>query len=114
MLVGVALAYSAGDGSYSMNDSKGEVESTLTGAYPYLRYRPGGRLSLWGVAGLGEGELRLTPAGGEEMEADLSTRMAAAGARGELLTVAGYALAIKTDVLLVRTESDAVSGPRRC
>ena len=110
MLVGVALAYSAGDGSYSMNDSKGEVESTLTGAYPYLRYRMGERLSLWGVAGLGEGELRLTPAGGEEMEADLSSRMAALGARGELLTVAGYALAIKTDVLLVRTESDAAAG----
>ncbi len=110
MLVGVALAHSAGDGSYSMNDSKGEVESTLTGAYPYLRYRMGERLSLWGVVGLGEGEMRLTPEGGEEMEADLSSRMAALGARGELLTVAGYALAIKTDVLLVRTKSDAAAG----
>ena len=113
MLVGVALAYSAGEGSYAMNDARGEVESTLLGAYPYLRYRLGERLSLWGVVGLGEGELTLeVEQGGERMKADLSMGMAAFGMKGALLSGAGYDLAWKGDALLVRTESDAVAGLR--
>ena len=124
MLMGVALAYSAGEGSYGiagtkgegegsygMAGTKGEVESTLASAHPYLRYAVSHRLSLWGVLGLGKGELTLDPEGSEErMETDLSMAMAALGARGALLSGAAFDLAWKSDVFLVRSESDAVQG----
>ena len=111
MLVGVALSYSAGEGSYQMADAKGRLESTLASAHPYLRYAVSERLSLWGVVGLGRGELRIDPERSEErMEADLSTAMAAAGVRGGLPSGAGYDLAWKSDVLFVRSESDAAQG----
>ena len=111
MLVGVALSYSAGEGSYRMADAKGRLESTLASAHPYLRYAVSERLSLWGVVGLGRGELRIDPERSQErLEADLSTAMAAAGVRGGLTSAAGYDLAWKSDVLFVRSESDAAQG----
>ena len=115
VLAGVAIAYSAGEGSYTEADARGEVESTLLSAYPYLRYTLSERLSVWGVLGLGEGGLTLDMkanenANDEHIETDVSLAMAAFGARGKLLSVAGYDLAVKTDVLFVRTESEAATG----
>ena len=115
VLAGVALAYSAGEGSYTEADARGEVESTLLSAYPYLRYTLSERLSVWSVLGLGEGGLTLDMkanenANDEHIETDISLAMAAFGARGKLLSVAGYDLAVKTDVLFVRTESEAATG----
>ena len=111
VLAGVALAYSAGEGSYTEADARGEVESTLLSAYPYLRYTLSERLSVWGVLGLGEGGLTLEMERNDErIETDISLAMAAFGARGKLASVAGYDLAVKTDVLFVRTESEAVTG----
>ena len=115
VLAGVAIAYSAGEGSYTEADARGEVESTLLSAYPYLRYTLSERLSVWGVLGLGEGGLTLDMkanenANDEHIETDVSLAMAAFGARGKLASVAGYDLAVKTDVLFVRTESEAATG----
>ena len=117
VLAGVALAYSTGEGSYTGADARGgEVESTLASAYPYLRYTVSERLSVWGVLGLGEGGLTLDIAAreadeaNERIETDVSLAMSAFGARGKLASVGGYDLAVKTDVLFVRTESEAAAG----
>ena len=114
VLAGVTLAYSTGEGSYTATGARGEVESTLASVHPYLRYTVSDRLSVWGVLGLGEGGLTLEVenTGGivERMETDISMGMAAFGARGKLASVAGYALEVKTDVLLVWTESEAVTN----
>ena len=85
VLAGVAIAYSAGEGSYTEADARGEVESTLLSAYPYLRYTLSERLSVWGVLGLGEGGLTLdVERNDERIETDISLAMAAFGARGRL------------------------------
>ena len=57
-LVGVTLSRSAGEGSFKTGGAcevgcSGEVESTLAGLYPYVRYRVSQKLSLWGVIGHG-------------------------------------------------------------
>ena len=110
MLMGVALALSAGEGSYEESGMRGEVESSLAGAYPYLRYAVSERLTVWGVAGFGEGDLTLTPEGAASLEADLSMVMAAAGARGALIALGGFELALRSDAAFVRTESEATAG----
>ncbi len=111
LLAGVALALSAGSGNYTATAARGELESTLTSVHPYLRYTVSERLTLWAVLGLGEGELKVDMEDtAERRETDLSMGMAALGVRGALVSWAGLDLAIKSDVLLVRTESDAVEG----
>ena len=67
MLAGLVLSQSKGDGSYTlseeMGDDRGTVESTLTGVYPYARLEMSERVSAWGLAGLGTGELTLNQEG---------------------------------------------------
>ena len=85
-LLGVALAWSAGDGSYKGEGAAGELESTLASVYPYLRYRMSERLSVWGVVGMGEGDLTLKTPTGEKMgDRPLAGDGGAGGARGAYL-----------------------------
>ena len=67
------------------------------------------------LPGTGSGRLTLDLDGGasERYGTDLSMTLAAAGARGELLTPAeagGFALALKADAMFVRTESEKAAG----
>ena len=131
-MAGVAVSHSRGEGGYRASSRSernqassrserngspavsGEVETTLTGLYPYGRYAVDERLSVWGVLGYGSGELVLTPEGQSPIEAETDLAMAAAGVRGELLRPpesGGMALAVHSDALAVRTTSEAVSGP---
>ena len=84
--------------------------------YPWARYAATEHLSVWGAAGYGTGTLTLEPEGENEraMKAGLSLAMAAAGARGELVErpgeAGGPALALTTDAVFVRTDSESVPG----
>ena len=116
-LAGVAVSHSIGDGSFGLSghaDAGGELESTLTGVYPYARYALNERLSLWGVLGHAWGDLTLSEdRTGTSIETDTILRMGAVGARGVLLpapTTGGFELAVRTDALLVQMTSDAVTG----
>ena len=70
-----------------------------------------------GALGYGTGTLTVTPKNedgdGPDMKADLSLMMVAAGTRGELVSPGadgGPGLALESDAMFVRTESDASSG----
>ena len=110
LLAGVLLLRSEGDGGYNQQGGDGgTIESTLSGVYPYARLRLGGGLSVWAVAGAGAGDLRLAH-GAAVYDTGLDVRLGALGVRGALPAVGGFDLAVKSDVLWVRTASDAVSG----
>ena len=127
-LGGVALAHSTGEGGFRDHDDTGDpnhpglgsgtLESTLTGVHPYLRFRANERLMLWGILGHGTGELTLAvDASGNNLrktwKTDTSMEMAAAGARGVVLSAAdhdGFELAARGDARLVRMRSEAVTG----
>ena len=115
-LLGAMVKHSIGEGSYS-GDGAGEVESTLTGVYPYAALDVSARLRAWAAAGLGEGTLTLTPKNPETGEADpaietdMSLGMAALGAKGNLVEPAGgsgFRLDVEADAFWVRTSSEAV------
>ena len=108
---GLLVSHSLGDGGYR-GASAGTVSSTLTGIFPWVRHALGERLSVWGVAGYGEGSLTLEPEEQPKVRTDLDLWMAAAGLRGVLVDggTDGPTLAVDTDAMIVRTSSDAVSG----
>ncbi len=108
-LAGLVLSQSRGDGVFSSSSSSGDLESSLTGLYPYLRYQASRRVSVWGLGGYGKGTLGLA----EQQQTDMAMTMAAAGIRGELLSPTdgrGLSLALATDALWLRTSSDALEG----
>ena len=90
----------------------------MTGVWPWVRHAVSARLSVWGVAGYGEGSLTLDPedADGARTEAirtGLDLTMAAFGLRGVLVKTpetGGIELAVRTDAMGVRIRSAAVRG----
>ena len=101
------------DSSGSGSGTSGDVTSTVTGLYPYGRYKLTERVTVWGAAGYGAGTLTLTPDGGEALGTDMDLAMAAAGLRGVVIEApaeGGAEVAVKTDALGVRTTSEAVRG----
>ena len=56
--VGLAVSRSRGDGDYR-GAGGGKLSATMTGVWPWVRHAPNERLSVWGVAGYGDGSLTL-------------------------------------------------------
>ncbi len=111
LLAGVMVSHSLGEGTYGGPAGKGDVESALTGVWPYAKFDLTERVSVAGLAGAGWGRLTLKPEGERAMETDVRMRMAAVGVTGRLLDGEdGIALNVRSDAMWVGTESDAVPG----
>ena len=110
---GLMLSHSRGEGGYRSPSGGGAVESSVTGLYPWGSYAVSERLSVWGVAGYGEGTLSLTPEGAGRIETDMALAMGALGLRGVVVEASeegGVELSVKTDAMGVRTTSEAARG----
>ncbi len=112
LLGGVMVSHARGEGGYRSPTGEGAVSSTLTALFPFGRYMLSDRVSVWGMAGYGEGTLTLTPEGQAAMRPDMDLVMGAVGVRGVLVDGGGEGptLAAKSDAMAVRTGTDAVRG----
>ncbi len=118
VLFGVAVSHSRGDGGYEWRGAGGQrpqggdASSSLTTGLPYLRVAVNDRLSVWGALGRGSGSMTLREGDLASVETDIGLSMGALGARQELRSPAagGLSLALRTDLLLVRTTSDETRG----
>ena len=112
VLAGLMLSHSRGKGGYRDGSGSGTVEAALTSLFPYGRYALSERVSVWGMAGYGEGTLTVTPEGQAPLRPGLDFLMGALGVRGVLVDggAEGPTLAAKSDAMAVRTSTDAVSG----
>ena len=109
-VAGLMLSHSQVDGSYRSPRGNGEIESDITGLYPYGRLALNERVSVWAVMGYGEGMLTLKPEGQEATTPDMDMMMAAAGLRGTIVDGGAekLTLAVKTDAMVVSTSSDGM------
>ena len=115
---GLVVSHSVGDGGYrasarsdaNRSGSAGAIEATVTALTPWAGYAVTERVSVWGAAGYGAGELTLTPAGEPALKTDLGMTLAAAGARGTLVGGDGATLDAVTDARWVRTTTARVSA----
>ena len=104
-LAGLAVSHAAGDGGFGgLANGAGKVKASLTTAYPYLGWSPSDGVELWGMLGLGLGELTLTDEIGQ-VETDIEMRMGALGGRADLPSVATVDLALKADAFAVRMDT---------
>ena len=120
LLAGVAVSVSEGAGSFDQPGvDSGTVESTMTAVSPYARFMVNDRVSVWGLAGWGTGDMTIVQAANDRGQpervtrADLEMRLAALGGRGVLMEAAetgAMDLALKADAFVVETESEPVSN----
>ena len=111
-LAGIAVSHSEGDGDIRAESSSEEIDVSLTGAHPYLRYETEQGISIWGLLGWGEGDLE-RERDGVSSEVDLEMQMGALGARGRIASYKGFDLSLKSDALAVRLEADADAEEER-
>ena len=120
LLAGVAVSVSEGEGKFDQPGvDNGTIESTMTTVSPYARLMVNERVSVWGLAGWGTGDMTIVQAANDRGQperttrTDLAMRLAALGGRGALLTqdeAGGIDLALKADAFHVETEAKAVSN----
>ena len=106
---GLVVSHSMGEGGYR-GEGSGDIEASVTALTPWAGYAVTERLSVWGAAGYGAGELKLTPGDGPALKTDLGMTLAAAGARGTLIDGHGPKLDAVGDARWVRTTTARVSS----
>ena len=94
-LAGAALAQSWGETDYvaEPGGSAGQLETTLTSIYPYVRGTLGSGLEVWAIGGYGRGEAEQTQSGTVDTR-DLTMAMGATGVRQPMTEVGGAHVAL--------------------
>ena len=84
MLAGLSFMRSWGELDYTDDGVDGVMESGMNTVHPYVYWQPGDRVSVWGIGGLGRGQVDVTePGRTHDFGADF--RMFAGGVRAALL-----------------------------
>ena len=107
-LGGVAMSHGVSHADYRFGDApdeRGRLETSLTALYPYGRWTPADGFDLRVILGIGVGEVRHAPEGGEPEESGLSMWLASVGARKELPAVAGIDLAARAEASFARMQA---------
>ena len=110
---GLLVSLNRGEGTYESPTGDGELDSTLFGVYPYARVKVSERISTWGLFGYGKGNVRLNQNGAAALKTDIGLHMGALGVEGKLSNgsgLGGLDLAIKSDAMFVKIESDEILG----
>ena len=106
---GLVVSHSIGEGGYR-GETSGGIEATVTALTPWARYAVTERLSVWGAAGYGTGELKLAAGDDPALKTDLGMTLAAAGARTALIDGHGPKLDAVADARWARTTTARVSA----
>ena len=116
-LAGVVVSLSESEGDYTFQESsdRGDVEGSLTALWPFMRLDLSDKVDVWGLAGYGTGELKLSqhlgPGLVKTYRPDIDMRMVALGAQGEVLSAhepGDLTLALRVNSFWVRTTSDTI------
>ena len=112
LMAGLLLARSQASGTYEAAARAVSARSMLTGVYPFASYSvPAGRI--WALAGAGRGSLEID--GAESLEANLGSRLVAAGATGTVASSTWARLSYEADAFVARAaaEEQADAGVSR-
>ena len=121
LLAGVSVSVSEGEGTFAHPGvDSGKIESSMTTVSPYARVSVNERVSVWGLAGYGTGDMTIVQKANEATgqperitRTDLSLRLAALGGRGALLTAdeaGSFDFALTADAFYVETTAEVISN----
>ncbi len=96
-VAGLAVSRSEGEADYTTQEGEGELETTINGFYPYMRWTLDNELEIRAVAGTGDGEARHIPKDGALQTSDLSMRLGSLGLRRQLAPRGKTNLAFRMD-----------------
>ena len=109
-VLGMAVARTKGDADYEAEAvTSGTVDLEMTSVLPYAHWSPRPDLGMWGLLGVGGGEVELEDEAGR-VETDVRMLTAAFGLRQELAAWRGIDMAVKADTFLTELRTEAARG----
>ncbi len=112
-MLGLALGHAQGMGDYENPVSRGQLDTRVTGFFPYGVLQISDRFSVWSTAGYGSGKLTFAPDDLAPLDTDVTLTMGSIGLRNEMLNPGastGFTLALKGDARFTQTSADAASN----
>ncbi len=104
-LMGMSVLHNSAEGDSQRRGNTERLESNVTALIPYSA-RDLGNTHLWGALGIGQGQVSRYRDNIQRSETDMTWRMISAGTRSELKQTETTSMALISDALWVRTESD--------
>ena len=108
MLAGLSFMRSWGDLDYTADGIDGVLESRMTTVHPYLYWQPSDRLSVWGIGGLGGGQVAVEEPG-RTHDFDADFRMLAGGVRAVLSRRGSHEWGLRGDGFTAQLETGALA-----
>ena len=106
-LAGLALSFATSNSDYSYRDSQGgKTETQLTTFYPYGVVQLSDRLSLWGNAGIGFGDLRHHDNDDDtKQDGELKVYLATIGFQQQLSSLTAWQFSLAGDLGIVKSST---------
>ena len=106
VLAGLSLMRSWGDLEYSEDGADGVLEGLMDTVHPYLYWQPNEKLSMWGIGGLGGGQVSFEETG-RTHDIDADFRMLAGGVRWMLSRRGHSEWGVRTDAFAAQLGTGA-------
>ena len=106
ILTGLSFMRSWGDLHYTDDGVDGVLESDLNTVHPYLYWQLNERMSVWGIGGLGTGQVEVREPG-RTHDFDADFRMLAGGVRAVLSRQGNNEWGLRADSFTAQLETDA-------
>ncbi len=107
LLAGLSLMRSWGDLEYTDDGIDGLLANDLYTFHPYLYWQPNERVSVWGIGGLGGGQVDVEDAA-RRHDFDADFRMLAGGVRAALGQRGNNEWGVRADAFTAQLETDAL------
>ena len=109
-VLGMAIVHTRVDADYEAEAvTAGAVDLDMTSVLPYAHWKLRPDLGVWGLLGVGRGEVELEDEAGK-VETDVEMLTAAFGLRQEVATWRGIDVAVEADTFLAELEAEAARG----
>ncbi len=108
VLAGLSFMRSWGDLEYSENGADGVLEGRMDTVHPYLYWQPNEKLSMWGIGGLGGGQVSFEETG-RTHDIDADFRMLAGGVRWMLSSRGHSEWGVRTDAFTAQLGTGATA-----
>ncbi len=106
LLAGASFMRSRGEIDYTDDGVDGVLESRMNTVHPYLYWQPSVRVSVWGIGGMGAGQVDVTEPGRMHVF-DADFRMLAAGTRALLSRRGGNEWGLRADAFATQLGTGA-------
>ena len=107
MLAGLSFMRSWGDMDYTDDGIDGVLASRMDTVHPYVYWQPNARVGVWGIGGLGGGEVDVEEPG-RVHDFDADFRMFAGGVRAVLSRRGNNELGLRADAFTAQLQTDAL------